>query len=37
MLEYPVTKKERIAYFIYKVIFLLFINVDKETVRKVIK
>ena len=37
MLKYLVIKKERIAYFIYKVTLLLFINIDKEIVYKVIK
>ena len=37
MPEYLVTRKEGIAYFIYKVIPLLSIDVDKETVYKVIK
>ena len=37
MLEYPATRKEGIAYFIYKVIPLLSIDVDKETVRNIIK
>ena len=37
MLKYLVIKKERIAYFIYKVKLLLFINIDKEIVYKVIK
>ena len=37
MLEYPVTRKEGITYFIYKVIPLLSIDVDKEIVWKVIK
>jgi len=37
MPEYPVTRKEGIAYFIYKVIPLLSIDADKETVREVIK
>ena len=37
MLEYLVTKKEGIVYFIYKVIPLLSIDTDKEIVRKVIK
>ena len=37
MLEYLATRKERIVYFIYKVIPLLSIDVDKEIVREVIK
>ena len=37
MPEYPATRKEGIVYFIYKAIPLLSIDVDKETVRKVIK
>jgi len=37
MLEYLVTRKEGIAYFIYKVIPLLSIDIDKEIVREVIK
>ena len=37
MLEYLVIRKEGIALFIYKVIPLLSIDVDKEIVRKVIK
>jgi hypothetical protein len=37
MPEYPVTRKEGIVYFIYKVIPLLSIDVDKEIVYKVIK
>jgi len=37
MLEYLVTKKEGIAHFIYKVIPLLSIDIDKEIVYKVIK
>jgi len=37
MPEYPVTRKEGIAYFIYKVTPLLSIDADKETVYKVIK
>jgi len=37
MLEYLVTRKEGIAHFIYKVIPLLSIDIDKETVYKVIK
>jgi len=37
MLEYLVTVKEGIIYFIYKVIPLLFINAGKEIVYKVIK
>jgi len=36
MLEYPVTRKEGIAYFIYKVIPLLSIDADKKIVYKVI-
>jgi hypothetical protein len=35
--EYPVTKKEGIVHFIYKIIPLLSIDIDKETVYKVIK
>jgi len=30
MLEYPATKKERIAYFIYKATSLLFIDINKK-------
>jgi len=30
MLEYPVIKKEGIAYFIYKIIFLLSIDINKK-------
>jgi len=37
MPEYPVTRKEGIAYFIYKATPLLSIDADKETVREVIK
>ena len=37
MLEYLATRKEGIVYFIYKVIPLLSIDADKETIRKVIK
>jgi len=37
MLEYLVTKKEGIVYFIYKATPLLSIDADKETVCKVIK
>jgi hypothetical protein len=37
MLEYPATRKEGIAYFIYKVTPLLSIDIDKEIVREVIK
>jgi len=37
MLEYLATRKEGIAYFIYKAIPLLSIDADKETVRDVIK
>jgi len=37
MPEYPATRKEGIAYFIYKVTPLLSIDADKEIVRKVIK
>jgi len=37
MLEYPVTGKEGITHFIYKVTPLLSIDADKETVCKVIK
>ena len=37
MLEYPATKKEEIAHFIYKATPLLSIDVDKEIVCKVIK
>jgi hypothetical protein len=37
MLEYPVTRKEGIAHFIYKATPLLSIDVDKEIVYKVIK
>ena len=36
MLEYPATRKEGIAYFIYKAIPLLSIDTDKKTVREVI-
>jgi len=37
MLEYPATRKEGIAHFIYKVTPLLSIDADKEIVYKVIK
>jgi hypothetical protein len=37
MLEYLATRKEGIAYFIYKVMPLLSIDVDKEIVRDIIK
>jgi len=37
MLEYLVIRKEGIICFIYKVIPLLFIDINKETVYKVIK
>jgi len=37
MLEYPVTRKEGIAHFIYKVTPLLSIDIDKEIACKVIK
>ena len=37
MLEYLVTRKEGIAYFIYKVIPLLSIDIDKGIVYKVFK
>ena len=37
MPEYPATRKEGIAYFIYKATPLLSIDVDKEIVRDVIK
>ena len=37
MPEYPVTRKEEITYFIYKVTPLLSIDIDKEIVREVIK
>ena len=37
MLEYPATRKEGIAYFIYKATPLLSIDAEKEIVRKVIK
>ena len=37
MLEYLVTRKEGIVYFIYKVISLLSIDIDKEIVHEVIK
>jgi hypothetical protein len=37
MLEYLATRKEEIVYFIYKVISLLSIDIDKEIVYKVIK
>jgi len=36
MLEYLVTRKEGIVYFIYKAIPLLSIDADKKTVREVI-
>ena len=36
MLEYLVTRKEGIIYFIYKVIPLLSIDIDKKIVYKVI-
>jgi hypothetical protein len=36
MLEYLATRKEEIAHFIYKVIPLLSIDVDKKTIYKVI-
>jgi hypothetical protein len=36
MPEYPVTRKEGITHFIYKVIPLLSIDIDKRIVRKVI-
>jgi hypothetical protein len=36
MLEYPATRKEGIAHFIYKVIPLLSIDADKRIVYKVI-
>ena len=36
MLEYLATRKEGIAYFIYKVIPLLSIDADKRIVREVI-
>jgi len=35
--EYPATRKEGIAHFIYKVIPLLSIEADKETVCDIIK
>jgi len=35
--EYPATRKEGIAHFIYKAIPLLSIDADKEIVREVIK
>ena len=37
MLEYPATRKEGIAHFIYKATPLLSMDTDKETVREVIK
>ena len=37
MLEYSATRKEGIAYFVYKATPLLSIDVDKETVRDIIK
>ena len=37
MLEYPATRKEGIIHFIYKVIPLLSIDIDKEIVRDIIK
>ena len=37
MLEYLATRKEGIAHFIYKVISLLSINIDKEIVYNVIR
>ena len=37
MLEYLATRKEGIAHFIYKVIPLLSIDIDKEIVYNVIK
>jgi len=37
MPEYPATRKEGIAHFIYKATPLLSINADKEIVREVIK
>ena len=37
MLEYSATRKEGIAYFVYKATPLLSIDADKETVRDVIK
>jgi len=37
VLEYPATRKEGIAYFVYKATPLLSIEADKETVRDVIK
>ena len=37
MLEYLVIRKEGITHFIYKVIPLLSIDIDKEIVYKVIK
>jgi len=36
MPKYPVIRKEGIIYFIYKAIPLLFIDIDKKTVYKVI-
>ena len=37
MLEYPATRKEGIAHFIYKATPLLSIDADKEIVRDIIK
>ena len=37
MPEYPATRKEGIAHFIYKATPLLFIDVDKEIVYNIIK
>ena len=37
MLKYLATRKEGIAYFIYKVIPLLSIDIDKEIVYNIIK
>ena len=37
MLEYPATRKEGIAHFIYKVTPLLSIDIDKEIVYDIIK
>jgi len=37
MPEYPATRKEGIAHFIYKATPLLSMDADKETVREVIK
>jgi hypothetical protein len=37
MPEYPATRKEGIAHFIYTATPLLSIDADKETVREVIK